>query len=142
FGYTESSDLPVTPGAYQSTRGGSADVYAAQFTTAGTRVRATYYGGTSADMIGAGVIDSIGNIYMTGSTQSAGVMASPGTFQTAHSGNWDIFLAKFDSTLNRVWGSYYGGTDLDLGNDIYWKQNSVYIVGNTKSSGMATPGAY
>src|SRR5690349_20534927 len=40
-------------------------------------------------------------------------MASPGAYQTALAGNYDALLVKFDSTGNRLWATYFGGSGLD-----------------------------
>ena len=59
----------------------------------------TYYGGAESET-GAGIaVDSSGNAYLTGSTDSSGstlgIPVTAGAFQTSGQGGFDAFLAKF-----------------------------------------------
>ena len=84
------------------------------------------------------------NIYITGSTHSSSGMSTAGAYQTSLGGNFDAFVAKFTSSGNLSWATYFGGTDQDVGNAISTDTSgNVYIAGNTFSStGIATPGSY
>jgi len=145
-GFTSSTSGIATPGAYHATYGGGMmDAFLAKFTSTGSLVWATYYGGSNQDA-GVGVAsDASGTIYMAGYTSSTSGIATPGAYQTSFAGGTeDAFLAKFSSTGSLLWSTYYGGNGDDLG----YKTASdgtgnVYITGNTSSlSSIATPGAY
>ena len=77
---------------------------------------ATFYGGSDDDY-GSGVIaDAVGNVIITGYTQSSNFPVTPGAFQTINNGfslsaGWggDAFIVKLNSSGNRVWATYYGG---------------------------------
>ncbi|HUJ20531.1 MAG TPA: SBBP repeat-containing protein, partial [Bryobacteraceae bacterium] len=83
-GYTYSSNLPVTPGAFQLTHGGvpgtvfsifesppQPDAFVAKFSSSGMLVWATYLGGKGSDMGQAIAVDAQGNVIIAGSTSSA-----------------------------------------------------------------------
>jgi hypothetical protein len=65
-------DLPVTPGATDTTYGGTGgDAFLAKLNTTGSAfLYSTYIGGSEWDRAAAVVIDSIGNAYVTGTTSS------------------------------------------------------------------------
>ncbi len=138
----------ATVGAYQTswTYGGvfAADGFIAKFSPTGVRIWATYYGGNGADIAYGAALDVAGNIYLSGQTGSSDVMASPGSFQSTIGGMNDAFVVKFDSSGQRVWGTYYGGPGNDQGGFIATDTAcNIYMVGYTKSTtGIATSGSF
>ncbi len=135
----------ATTGAHQVSHGGGTfDGHIARFSTAGSRIWGTYYGGSSPDVFYSIAADVGGNIYVGGGTNSTGGIASTGAFQTSMSGANDGILVKFNSAGQRLWGTYFGGNDLDY---IYGlaidPRNNIYILGRTTSStGLATTNGY
>ncbi len=115
-GNTTSDSGMATKGAYQTSYGGdvSGDAYLAKFDSSGQIKWSTYFGGSNADGPSGIAIDISGNIYMTGSTQSISGIATKGAYQTSLSGNkngignWDAFLAKFNTNGDLLWSTYYG----------------------------------
>ncbi|PCI92709.1 MAG: hypothetical protein COB15_17355 [Flavobacteriales bacterium] len=121
--------------------GGIQDSYLVKFDEFGNRIWATYYGGNGQDAGQDVVTDINGYIYVAGNTTSSSGIASGG-FQNSFSGTEDAFLVKFDSSGNRIWGTYYGGSNADGGfavsTDLF---GNVYLLGNTNSSsGIASGG--
>lgn len=123
---------------------GNGNVYAlgygriAKFNSVGTHQWAVDYDGNSI------VADEKGNVYITGATNSDSDIATEGAHQSILSGDYDAFIAKFDSSGVLQWGTYYGGSDRDEGACISVDPNgNVYITGETQStSGIATTGAH
>lgn len=145
-GGSTSSTAIATPGAYQSTNAGfgSYDAFLVKFTTAGTRVWGTYYGGPTEE-VGSALAVSGNNIYMTGSTYSTTGIATAGAHQTTYSGSsYDGYLVKFTTAGARVWGTYYGGNNYDVGVSVVTDDvGNVYLAGRSSSTNaIATPGAY
>jgi len=148
LGWTASTSGIATAGSYQTAFGGGQyDAYIAKFTGKGGLSWATYFGGAGDDY-GLGLaVDKLKNIYITGSTTSSNRIATAGAFKTSvDTVNGNSYLAMFDSSGNRKWGTYfggYGGTG-DLGFGVSASiLNHVYITGNTGNSlGVATKGAY
>lgn len=150
-GYTTTSSgtIIATAGSYQSTFGGGNDSYLVKFNSSGVRQWATYFGGPNNDLARSCSIDNDKNIYLAGATNSTFGMniASPGSHQPVYGGgSYDGFLVKFDSTGFRKWGTYYGGSGYDEGNncivDVY---NDVYLIGDASTNtgtAIATPGSY
>lgn len=127
-GFTNSTNFPTTPGALQSTYGGgSADSFLARLNAAGSSLVYSAYQGGSASDTGRGVaLDSAGNAYVTGDTQSTNFPVSAGAFQTTLSGSGDGFVSKFlfAATHNQLFINqlYHDllGREVDAGGLTYW----------------------
>ncbi|MFH1051118.1 MAG: T9SS type A sorting domain-containing protein [bacterium] len=111
-GNTSSTSGMSTAGAYQETYGGGVfDGFIAKFNTNGAREWGTYFGSSEVDVINSMALDSNKNLIIGGRTQSFTGIASGNGFQNYKEGLIDGFVVKFDSTMNRVWGTYFGGND-------------------------------
>lgn len=106
------------------------------------RIWATYYGGNEIEHLRAITTDLDGNVFIGGITNSSNNIGSPNGFKPELTDMTDGFVAKFDSSGNRVWGTYYGGEGPDF---VYGlttdKYGNVYITGETWSdSGVVENG--
>jgi len=133
-GFTLSTIFPTTPGAFDTTFGGTQDVFVAKLSPAGTSLEyGTYLGGTSGDA-GTGIaVDAAGSAYVTGSTSSADFPATPGAFDTIANGSNDVFVAKLSPAGNILeYGTYLGGNSSDLGTAIAVDAaGSAHVTGST-----------
>ncbi len=95
-GYTESTDFPTTPGAFDTTSN-LADAFVTKLSASGAVVLySTYLGGPRNDY-GAGIaVDAGGNAYVTGSTLSETFPTTAGAFDTTSNGPRDSFVTKLD----------------------------------------------
>lgn len=145
-GTTKSGNFPVTTGAFQTTLGGNDDAYLVKFSGTGTRLWATYFGGTGNDWGTGGVVtDASGNVYIHGETSGGNSLVTTGAFQTSFGGMRDVYLSKFSGAGTHLWGTFYGGVQPDLG----WggialdNMGSLYIHGITLSNNFpVTAGAF
>jgi hypothetical protein len=150
-GTTFSNNFP-TKNAWQGEKQG-ADNFADGFLVklgpdATTLTYGTYYGGEGYDEAHEVAVDSAGQAYLTGQTNSANLPV-PGAFQPKIAGLcltssterycYDGFIAHFDTQGTLGWGSYIGGTDDDRGNGIAVQPDgSVYVAGRAASFGLPT----
>lgn len=95
-GHTNSSFGIATQGAHQAWKSGGGDGFVAKFTAAGQFVWGTYYGGPGTDYANAVATDKIGNIVVTGWTESDAGIATSGSQQPFRRGDRDAFLGSFD----------------------------------------------
>lgn len=145
-GHTSSTDFPTTPGALKQTTASDIAFVAKIDTVNNALVYSTYLGGGLQDSASDIAIDSFGNAYIVGSTQSIDFPIVDG-FQIDHSavtslqgGQSDAFIAKLNSTGTALlYSSYLGGNANDFGNSIAIDSSGVaVIVGNTFSSDFPT----
>jgi len=145
-GYTTSSLGIATTGAYQTSYAGGKDAFLAKFSNAGSLTWATYYGGGNDDY-GYGVsAGEAGYVFISGYTESHNLIATSGAYQTtlgSSSNNFpDAFIARFTTSGQISWGTYYGLGALSYGISTDASGNA-YITGSTSgSSGIATSGAF
>lgn len=138
-GYTSmenSFGFYATTGAHQTTAIKDYDGIIAKFDSDGKRIWGTYYGGESFDRISGIKFDKQNNFVITGSTSSTTNISTPGSYKSNSNGGDYVFLAKFNSSGARIWGTYFGGGGLygDNANDIDIDNNdNIYVVGNTTS---------
>ncbi|MCE3258679.1 MAG: hypothetical protein K0S12_320 [Bacteroidetes bacterium] len=135
----------MASGGHQNVHGGNWDAYLVKFNSAGVRQWATYYGGNNEDNGYCCVADPQGNVYMTGKTRAQGnIIATPGAHQIAAYGFEEAFLVKFNSNGTRVWGTFYGAEDVDIGfGCAIDSEGNVYMSGHTNSTvNISTPGCH
>src|SRR5436190_8491855 len=89
-GFTGSTNVPTTAGAFQTTFGGTEDAFVTKLNPMGTGlVYSTYLGGSGVDD-GFGIaVDALGNAYVTGATLSTNFPTTAGAFQTTLGGTED-----------------------------------------------------
>jgi hypothetical protein len=133
-GYTRSTSSITSAGAHQiSFGGGYIDGFLAKFDSNGQRVWSTYYGGDGYDRCYS-VISLQNNVIVTGRTQSANNISTSGSYKPLHGGLDDAFIAAFNSSGVRLWGSYYGGSGNDYGMSLAKDtKNNFYLAGHTNS---------
>ena len=135
-GQTSSKNGISTNISHQQKNQGDIDVIIAKFNSNGILIWGTYYGGNASDL-GLGItIDNYNNLYICGITSSDTLIATDGTHQFFYNeGDGDIFISKFSSDGNLLWGSYYGGMGSEycdaISTDI---QGNIYITGRTSSN--------
>lgn len=153
-GVTSSSNFPTTPGAFQTVFAGggfpNGDAFITKVNSVGTAlVYSTFLGGVGSDQATGIAIDSPGNAYVTGSTNSTDFDVTPGAFQTIYggsnnfSGNGDAFATQLNTTGTAlIYSTYLGGIDDDAGLGISVDgSGNAYITGSTFSVNFpSTPG--
>ncbi|HET6991608.1 MAG TPA: SBBP repeat-containing protein, partial [Bacteroidia bacterium] len=166
IGRTYSSNYPVTPGAYDVSFNGGADIVVTKFNPAGTALLgSTFIGGTGDDGVNITAdfytwnslkynygddgrsdinTDAAGNCYVASNTQSVNFPTTPGAFQTSFGGGLqDAVVFKFNSTLTSLaFSTFLGGNANDAGYSIALNSsNEVYVSGGTSSLNFpTTPG--
>lgn len=141
-GTTKSTTNIATPGAHQTAFSGNINGFLLCMDTSGTSIWSTYYGTDST--FTEHCMTNGSSIYLSGSTNASGNIATTGTHQVANAGGVDGFLAKFDLNGVRQWGTYYGGAGDDfVKSTTIGSGGHIFISGNTKSTtGIATVNSY
>ncbi|MCB0206783.1 MAG: SBBP repeat-containing protein, partial [Anaerolineae bacterium] len=97
-GRTNSSDFPITPGAFDPTYNGfGGDAFVARLNAAGSALDyATFLGGSGSDCGNAVAVDEAGRATVTGWTTSSDFPTTPGAFDRNFNGGDDAFISKLD----------------------------------------------
>jgi beta-propeller repeat-containing protein len=101
-GWTQSTNFPTTPGAFDTTyNGGFRDAFVAKLSADGTTlIYGTYLGGSSDDYAYGRIAVDFAGRYVTGVTYSTDFPTTPGAFDTTYNGveYWDVFAAKLSAS--------------------------------------------
>ena len=145
-GSTRSTDFPVlNPGAgayFQGTLQGSLDVFISKFSSGGTLLWSTFYGGTKDDRGFALHVDRGGTLYVGGMANNGLPLVNPGG--GAHVQNYqgtyfNAFLARFNPLQTLTWATYSGGNHINWFDDFTTdKNNCLFVSGGWKSSNAYT----
>ena len=104
--------------------GGDLDILVMKLDMSGNIVWSKQYGGVGADNGRAIDVDpATGEIYVTGDEASDPVTPLD-----------DIFVMKLDPDGNMLWGTQFGGTETDTGQDIKYDDGFVYVSANEYST--------
>lgn len=140
IGRTSSLDLPVTPGAFNTTAGSG--VYVAKLNAAGdSLLYSTYLYGGIANIEGYSItVDSSGNAYITGEATGR-LPVTPGAFDETYNGGFcDAFVTKLNATgSSLIYSTFIGGSDWEYGKSIAIDlDGNAYVAGSTASGNFPT----
>jgi len=148
FGYSISTDAngnSYLVGSFKETASfgtiqlfsyGNSDIFIAKYNKNGNCLWAKKAGGISDDIGRDIFIDANGNIFVTGHFKET---VSFGNIQLTSYGDWDIFIAKYDTIGNCIWARAAGTVIEDFGTGISADSDGYsYLTGSFK--GIATFG--
>jgi gliding motility-associated-like protein len=167
-GRTYSNNFPVTPGCYDNTHNGGADIVVVKLNSTGTALLAsTYMGGPGDDGVNFAapafslgqlkynygddarsevIIDNLGDVYVAASTRTNGFPTTSNAIQNSLLGSQDAVIFKLDPNLtNLMWSTYMGGNSEDAAYVLALDptQTFLYVAGGTQGNGFPyTAGTY
>ncbi len=139
----------LNPGSnyMQSTYGGGfSDGLLCKFSSTDQINWITYYGGSGTDYLHSIATDASNNVFLFGHTNSTNLSTldpnvAGEVFQSSNGGGFDWFLIKFNSSGQRTWATYYGGSGDEYATrerGVVTISNDAYFFGMTASSGLTT----
>ena len=139
-GSTESLDFP-TVNAYDSTFNGGYDAFVTTFAPGGNSlVYSTLIGGGSYDDVFGVAVDTNGNAYIAGGTESADYPTWDAIDNTFNGGNVDILVTELTPNgESLIYSTYLGGNSFECGYGIAVDAaGSAFVVGITESTDFPT----
>lgn len=153
-GGSESSDFPCTPGAFQTARAGSADVFLTRLSADGSSLLySTYLGGSLEDVATGIALDADGNACLTGATLSRNFPTAGDPYDSSHNGSLtrpehDAFIARLSPAgrgpADLFYSTFLGSRPIDTGNAISLDANGhAHVTGYTQGAAFPhTASAY
>ncbi len=143
-GATGSANFPMAGIAYDNIyNGGSNDVFVCKLDNdLSTIIASTFIGGSDDDYGYDLTLDKVGNIFVTGRTESTDY-PTIGAFDSLFNGGFeDVFVSKLNNELSALLASTYIGGSTDEGADAIITDNAgnVFISGFTYSDDFPTAG--
>src|SRR6266849_5276468 len=135
-GYTSSTDLQTTPNAFDRVPAGGYDAFVTKLNASGSAIiYSTYLGGSGDEFAYGLAVDSQGNAYVVGDTNSTN-FPTVNALQATLGGGVDAFVSKLNASGSAlVYSTYLGGSGIDDGLAIAVDaQGSAYVAGDTNSS--------
>ena len=140
-GATNSIDLPMVGGSFQTAYGGgNSDAFIAKLSPDATsRVYASYLGGGDADSAASVAIDAAGQAFVTGTTLSTN-FPTVAALQSSLTGARNAFVSKVSADGSAMaFSTYLGGTGADQGYALALDgAGNVYVTGSTTSRDFPT----
>ena len=121
------------------TSAGASDVFLAKYSTLGDLVWLRQGGGTSDDESFSVVVDSNANAYVAG--VFSGTATIGGTTLTS-AGDYDIFVAKFDTAGSPLWVVRGGGSSRDAALDIAVDPSCGHVLAKGYPVTVSTRSSY
>jgi hypothetical protein len=143
-GYTGSRNFPTRNALQPTYGGGPYDGFVTKLNAAGTAlVYSTFLGGSGNDYLWGGIgLDSAGNAYVLGSTNSLDFPVKNAIQPTFGGGESDDFVAKLNAAGTAlVYSTYLGGSgdeDMTVGAIAVDAAGFAYVTGTTESSDFPT----
>lgn len=140
-GYTDTADYPTTAGTYDQAFSGQYDVFISKLDNSLSHLLgSTFIGGSGAEFDPSLTIDSTGNVYVAGATNSSNFPTKSRSYDRTYNGVMDVFISKLNSDLTSLLSStYIGGSDYDHADGIAVNSSgNVYIAGSTMSFNYPT----
>lgn len=145
-GTTLSPDFPTTPNAFQTAFPTNGSAFVTKLNATGSAlVYSTFLGGSGGGNGNGIKVNSTGNAYVVGTTDSSDFPTTLNAFQTTSGGLRDVTITKLSADgAALVYSTYLGGSEPDIGFDVELDgTGNAYVVGSADSTDFpTTPGAF
>lgn len=117
----------ITIGTTSLTSAGEYDIFIAKHSASGSFIWASQAGGDASDAAKGILVDTAGNIYISGYFEGNATFNSN---TIASEGARDLFICKYDTSGNLTWVEHAGGSGIDEANVITSDASgNIYVAG-------------
>jgi Secretion system C-terminal sorting domain/Beta-propeller repeat len=149
LGKTKSNNGISTTNAHQTQNGtdinlgNNSDCFLTKFNSSGKQLWGTYFGGEKDEDSRGISLDRNNNVHICGHTNSEKQITLNESYQKVLTGKKDGFIAKFTTSGQYLWSTYFGGNEDDAVSDIACNGlNDIFVIGETNSTNnISTPNA-
>ncbi|KAA3624267.1 MAG: hypothetical protein DWQ02_23285, partial [Bacteroidetes bacterium] len=145
-GYSWSDNFPTTEGSFDDSFNGVKEAYVAKFDNdLSTLLVSTFLGGSSWDNGLSVIVESTGDVIISGATGSSNFpISGPAYDNTYNGGSNDVFVCKLDNDLSTlIVSTFIGGDDDDYGYDLALDgTGNVFVTGSTESTNYPANGGF
>ncbi|HBS87986.1 MAG: hypothetical protein A2W91_10290 [Bacteroidetes bacterium GWF2_38_335] len=136
-------DFDAGAGVASLTSAGDRDIYIAKYDGSGNFVSAINVGGTGADQANTVTLDAAGNVFITGFFYgTADFDPGTGSVNLTATGMGDVFVAKYDGSLNYLTSFKLGGVAVETGTSIEIDaSDNILVTGTYMGTVDFDPGA-
>lgn len=147
-GQSDSTDFPVSAGAFNATSNGGADIVAMKIdTTLGGADFSTYLGSGGAESGRDVAVDPAGNTYLVGGVDEGTFPITPGVVDSVFAGDSEAFVTVLNPTgTGLIYSTFLGGA----GTSFFFREEALgvsvdedgraLVAGRTNSSNFPTAG--
>jgi len=128
------NSITATTGAFQVSHGGSTDAIVAKFGPTGSLVYATFMGGSNTNSAGGIAVDSSGNAYVSGESDSMDFPVTAGAYSGPPASGESAFVVKLNAQGGALLYSTFLGPADPVGPLRLDSQGNAYVTG------MSSPG--
>ncbi len=142
---TDSMDFPTTPGAWDRTRNGPADIAVVKIGPDGALLQSTFIGGSGAESPDGVYVDRRGAVFFVGRAQSEDFPVTADAFQRAYGGGaYDAIAVVLAPDFSRLlYSTYLGGPSYDHGRSAFLDdRGNLYLTGAADGPGWPTKNAH
>jgi hypothetical protein len=135
-GKTDSTDLPTTGNAFQSTYGGGdQDGFVAEVSPSGSLLLASYVGGGGGDNVEHVEVDSTGNVFFAGWAGSQDFPVTSGQQGMTSQFGSQACIVKISPWQTELWARCFGGDNQPSARDLAVDSHGcLWMVGNISGS--------
>ncbi|MCR9249680.1 MAG: SBBP repeat-containing protein [bacterium] len=129
-------DLDLSAGTDSYTDVSSGGAFLAKYTSAGAYEWGLVLNGYGIQKATDLAVDASGNVYLVGYfAETVDFDPSASTYELTSNGNWDAFVAKYNSSGGLVYAYQFGGTSNDVANSVAIDpEGDVYVVGGFRET--------
>jgi hypothetical protein len=142
---TGSPNYPTTEGAFQRAfSGGNTDWAVTKLSPAGALLASTFIGGSEGENADGIYVDALGNVFITGETQSDDFPVTNYAYQADHHGGTDGVLVKLSADFSHLlYSTLMGGSANDNGRSGCLGSNGdLYLTGASDGAGWPVKNAF
>ena len=144
-GWTQSTNFPVTPDAFDLTPNGGKDAFVVQLTHEGNSLRCSTYLGGSLDDEASAIVSEYGLVVVAGKTLSVDFPTTAGAYDISYNFFTDAFVTELDPVRSELtWSTFLGGGDDERATGLAMDgSRNVVVTGLTESFEFpTTPGSF